>query len=87
MRSKRCEYCGHLVDSPSDNRDMAEDVVGHGKKIIEFLLAECFSMGDICNFCYAHVSMFKHEQPGVYEGLKQRSKRVVIKLESSNTKE
>lgn len=72
MNQKRCEYCGHLLDAPSDNRDMAMDVVRHGREIVQFLVQKGLTTGHICNFCYAHVSIFRKENPGEYESLKQR---------------
>jgi hypothetical protein len=71
MRNKRCEYCGHLMDAPSDNRDMAIEAVDHGRKICQFLIREGFTAIQVCNFCYAHICLFKHERPEEYEHLQK----------------
>lgn len=75
MKSKICKFCGHSFDAPTDNRSMDRDPVNYGIKIVEFLLREGFTFGDIDNYCYAHVSLFKHTLPGTYEGMRQRSKK------------
>jgi hypothetical protein len=69
IERKRCKFCGHLLDAPSDNRDMSQAPVEHGKNIVQVLLKEGHTFGDICNFCYAHVSLFRHELPETYDRL------------------
>lgn len=65
----RCEYCGYLFNMPFDGRSMAQNVVEHGREILEFMVLENVKSIDICNFCYAHLSIFKKEQPFLYEKL------------------
>lgn len=67
LERKRCKFCEYPLDAPSDDRNMSQMPVEHGKNIVKFLLREGYTFGDVCNFCYAHANIFRFEHPEIYD--------------------